>query len=138
MLSVDGLTKRFGGFLAVNQVSFDVRQGEILGLIGLNGSGKSTTFNLIAGTLPRTAQLVRLEDTGMARQMAEYVTHAVLRYLRRFDEYEALQAQRRWKVLDPHPRDSFTVGVLGLGVLSKMSYLVYVPATWLLWLIWRP
>jgi glyoxylate/hydroxypyruvate reductase A len=70
------------------------------------------------GTLPRTAQLVRLEDTGMAPQMAEYVTHAVLRYLRRFDEYEGLQAQRRWKVLDPHPRDTFTVGVLGLGVLG--------------------
>jgi glyoxylate/hydroxypyruvate reductase A len=70
------------------------------------------------GTLPRSAQLVRLEDTGMAPQMAEYVTHAVLRYLRRFDEYERLQAQRRWKVLDPHPRDTFTVGVLGLGVLG--------------------
>jgi glyoxylate/hydroxypyruvate reductase A len=70
------------------------------------------------GTLPRTAQLVRLEDTGMAPQMAEYVTHAVLRYLRRLDEYETLQAQRRWKVLDPHPRDTFTVGVLGLGVLG--------------------
>ena len=70
------------------------------------------------GTLPRTAKLVRLEDTGMAPQMAEYVTHAVLRYMRRFDEYEQLQAQRRWQVLDPHPRETFTVGVLGLGVLG--------------------
>ncbi|MFP3244651.1 MAG: NAD(P)-dependent oxidoreductase, partial [Paraburkholderia sp.] len=70
------------------------------------------------GTLPREAQLVRLEDTGMARQMAEYVTHAVLRYMRRFDEYQALQAQRRWKVLEPHPHGTFTIGVLGLGVLG--------------------
>jgi branched-chain amino acid transport system ATP-binding protein len=54
MLAVDGLTKRFGGFVAVNQVSFAARQGEILGLIGPNGSGKSTTFNLIAGTLRLT------------------------------------------------------------------------------------
>ncbi|CAB3796782.1 Glyoxylate/hydroxypyruvate reductase A [Paraburkholderia ultramafica] len=70
------------------------------------------------GTLPRNAQLIRLEDTGMAPQMAEYVTHAVLRYLRRFDEYQMLQNERRWEVLDPHPRETFTVGVLGLGVLG--------------------
>jgi glyoxylate/hydroxypyruvate reductase A len=70
------------------------------------------------GTLPRSAQLIRLEDTGMAQQMAEYVTHAVLRYLRRFDEYQTLQSERRWEVLDPHPRETFTVGVLGLGVLG--------------------
>jgi glyoxylate/hydroxypyruvate reductase A len=70
------------------------------------------------GTLPRNARLIRLEDTGMGPQMAEYVTHAVLRYLRRFDEYQTLQNERRWHVLDPHPRDTFTVGVLGLGVLG--------------------
>ncbi|WP_207004405.1 2-hydroxyacid dehydrogenase [Trinickia mobilis] len=70
------------------------------------------------GTLPREAALVRLEDTGMAAQMAEYVTYAVLRYMRRFDEYERLQAERRWHVLEPHPRRTFTVGVLGLGVLG--------------------
>jgi glyoxylate/hydroxypyruvate reductase A len=70
------------------------------------------------GTLPRNAQLIRLEDTGMGPQMAEYVTHAVLRYLRRFDEYQTLQNERRWQVLDPHPRETFTVGVLGLGVLG--------------------
>ncbi|MFL9986694.1 2-hydroxyacid dehydrogenase [Paraburkholderia sediminicola] len=70
------------------------------------------------GTLPRSAQLIRLEDTGMALQMAEYVTHAVLRYLRRFGEYQTLQSERRWEVLDPHPRETFTVGVLGLGVLG--------------------
>lgn len=51
MLSVTNLTKRFGGFTAVDRISFALEQGEILGLIGPNGSGKSTTFNLIAGTL---------------------------------------------------------------------------------------
>ncbi|KWF00276.1 2-hydroxyacid dehydrogenase [Burkholderia pseudomultivorans] len=70
------------------------------------------------GTLPRHVPLVRLEDSGMAQQMIEYVTHAVLRYLRRFDEYEALQRARRWQALEPHPRASFTVAVLGLGVLG--------------------
>ncbi|CAB3771949.1 2-hydroxyacid dehydrogenase [Paraburkholderia humisilvae] len=70
------------------------------------------------GALPSDVPLVRLEDSGMAGQMAEYVVHAVLRYLRRFDEYAQLQAEHRWHVLDPHPRESFTVGVLGLGVLG--------------------
>jgi branched-chain amino acid transport system ATP-binding protein len=66
MLSVDGLTKRFGGFLAVSQVSFEARQGEILGLIGPNGSGKSTTFNLIAGNLRPSAGSVRFSGTEIA------------------------------------------------------------------------
>jgi branched-chain amino acid transport system ATP-binding protein len=65
VLEVSGLSKRFGGFLAVNQVSFEVRPGEILGLIGPNGSGKSTTFNLIAGTLRPTAGTVRFEGTDI-------------------------------------------------------------------------
>ena len=59
MLSVQGLTKRFGGFTAVNAVSFELEQGEILGLIGPNGSGKSTTFNLIAGALAPTRGSIR-------------------------------------------------------------------------------
>jgi branched-chain amino acid transport system ATP-binding protein len=52
MLSVAGITKVFGGFKAVDRVSFNLAKGEILGLIGPNGSGKSTIFNLIAGSLP--------------------------------------------------------------------------------------
>jgi branched-chain amino acid transport system ATP-binding protein len=49
VLTVKGLSKRFGGFTAVNALSFELARGEILGLIGPNGSGKSTTFNVIAG-----------------------------------------------------------------------------------------
>ncbi|MGE3739744.1 MAG: ATP-binding cassette domain-containing protein, partial [Geminicoccaceae bacterium] len=47
LLSVQHLTKRFGGLVAVNDVSFDVEEGEILSVIGPNGAGKSTLFKLI-------------------------------------------------------------------------------------------
>ncbi len=74
------------------------------------------------GTLPSDVPLVRLEDTGMATQMAEYAVYAALRYMRRFDEYELAQRQHgshaRWHVLEPHPREAFHVGVLGLGALG--------------------
>ena len=55
LLSVQGLTRRFGGLVAVNDVSFAVEEGEILSLIGPNGAGKSTVFKLIAAFLPPTA-----------------------------------------------------------------------------------
>ena len=61
LLSVQGLTKKFGGFTAVDGVSFGLAQGEILGLIGPNGSGKSTTFNVIAGLYPPSAGSIRLD-----------------------------------------------------------------------------
>ena len=66
MLVVDGLVKRFGGFTAVNNVSFKVEQGEILGLIGPNGSGKSTIFNMLSGTFPPTAGSMRFEGEELA------------------------------------------------------------------------
>ena len=66
LLQVAGLTKRFGGFTAVDNVSFAVGKGEILGLLGPNGSGKSTTFNCVAGMLRPTSGSVRLagEEIG--------------------------------------------------------------------------
>jgi len=49
LLKVENVSKAFGGILAINRVSFDLNQGEVLGLIGPNGAGKSTLFNLISG-----------------------------------------------------------------------------------------
>ncbi len=60
VLDVQAARKEFGGLVAVNDVSFQVRAGEILGLIGPNGAGKSTTFNLVTGVLPATRGEVRL------------------------------------------------------------------------------
>jgi len=58
LLQVDQIRKVFGGLAAVNEVSFEIRVGEVVGLIGPNGAGKSTTFNLISGVLPVTSGTV--------------------------------------------------------------------------------
>jgi branched-chain amino acid transport system ATP-binding protein len=71
LLEVSGLTKRFGGFTAVDNVSFAVGQGEILGLLGPNGSGKSTTFNCIAGMLKPTLGSVKLAGEELAGHSAD-------------------------------------------------------------------
>ena len=60
-LSVDGLSRSFGGVRAVNAVSFEVARGSIMGLIGPNGAGKTTTFNLISGRFPPDSGCVRLD-----------------------------------------------------------------------------
>ncbi|HEU4850713.1 MAG TPA: glyoxylate/hydroxypyruvate reductase A [Telluria sp.] len=62
--------------------------------------------------------IIRLADAGMAIQMAEYVTHAVLGYYRRMPEYEAQAKRGEWKQLPQYRKEDFTVGVLGTGVLG--------------------
>jgi len=75
MLDVSGLTKNFGGFTAINDVSFTVEEGEILGLIGPNGSGKSTTFNCIAGMYAPTAGTIALDGAPIGGLAANQVCH---------------------------------------------------------------
>ena len=75
MLAVESLTKSFDGYLAVKHVSFELRQGEILGLIGPNGSGKSTIFNLISGALRPTAGSIRLDGSEIGGMSADQVCH---------------------------------------------------------------
>lgn len=60
ILQVEGLTRRFGGLIAVNKVDLGVKEGEIVGLLGPNGAGKTTLFNVIAGHLKPSSGRVRL------------------------------------------------------------------------------
>ena len=83
-------------------------------------------FNIGAGVdallqlrLPPGVKVVRLDDAGMAVQMAEYVCHAVIRHFREFDAYERDVAEGKWSFRKPLTRADFPVGVLGLGVLGE-------------------
>lgn len=83
-------------------------------------------FNIGAGVdallklrLPAGMRVVRLDDAGMAVQMAEYVCHAVIRHFREFDAYEADMQSGRWGYRKPRLRSEFPVGVMGLGVLGE-------------------
>jgi branched-chain amino acid transport system ATP-binding protein len=75
VLTVRALTKRFGGFTALHDVSFDVKPGEILGLIGPNGSGKTTCFNCVSGALAPTAGSIRFKGAEIAGLTPDAVCH---------------------------------------------------------------
>ncbi|HEV8307126.1 MAG TPA: ABC transporter ATP-binding protein [Methylomirabilota bacterium] len=75
MLTLTGLTRRFGGFTALNRVGFEVGEGEILGLIGPNGSGKTTLFNCVSGALRPSAGSIRFRGEEIAGFTPDVVCH---------------------------------------------------------------
>ncbi|MCI0546609.1 MAG: ABC transporter ATP-binding protein, partial [Candidatus Rokubacteria bacterium] len=75
MLVVRDVVKRFGGFAALNGVTFEVAEGEILGLIGPNGSGKTTLFNCIAGALTPTAGSIRFRGEELSGFTPDAICH---------------------------------------------------------------
>ncbi|MBI2769417.1 MAG: glyoxylate/hydroxypyruvate reductase A [Burkholderiales bacterium] len=88
--------------------------------------GLKGIFNIGAGVdalmklkLPAGARVVRIDDGGMAVQMAEFVSHAVIRHFRELDAYQADVAQAKWSFRRPHQRKDFPVGIMGLGVLGE-------------------
>jgi branched-chain amino acid transport system ATP-binding protein len=74
MLEVIGVTKKFGGLVANNNVSFRQEEGEIMGVIGSNGSGKTTMFNMITGFLRPTSGEIRF----LGEDMSRYRTHEIV------------------------------------------------------------
>ncbi len=94
-LQVQGLSKSFGGLKAVDNVTFQVEQGEIIGLIGPNGSGQTTTLNLLTGFLKPTSGQVtfRNEDvTGFSRpRMCQKGVARTFQIVKPFLEFTALQ-----------------------------------------------
>jgi ABC-2 type transport system ATP-binding protein len=70
VVQVRDLVRRFGSFVAVDHVSFDVQRGEIFGLLGPNGAGKTTTFRMLCGLLPATSGTLRVAGVDLRRARA--------------------------------------------------------------------
>ena len=84
--------------------------------IFITGAGVDGIMKFEAALPP--VPIIRLGDAGMAVQMAEYVAYAVLRYFRRFDEYEAQAKSGVWRQLPQYDKNDFSIGLLGTGVLG--------------------
>ena len=67
VVEVHDLVRKFGSFIAVNHVSFEVHSGEIFGLLGPNGAGKTTTFRMLCGLLPATSGTLRVAGADLGR-----------------------------------------------------------------------
>ncbi|XVJ68274.1 MAG: glyoxylate/hydroxypyruvate reductase A [Rhizobacter sp.] len=87
--------------------------------VGAGADGLLEALRSPEANIPGNLPLIRLEDAGMASQMVDYVVHAVLHYFRRFDVYHAQQQASRWFQLPPPDKETFEVGILGLGVLGS-------------------
>jgi drug efflux transport system ATP-binding protein len=79
VIRVDGLRRRFGDFWAVDGVDFQIRRGEIFGLLGANGAGKTTTFRMLCGLLPPSAG--HLEVAGLDLRHAASAARARIGYM---------------------------------------------------------
>jgi ABC-2 type transport system ATP-binding protein len=110
-IEVRGLTRRFGVFVAVDNLSFDVRQGEIFGFLGSNGAGKSTTIRMLCGLLEPTAGTALVGGTDVKRD-PEAVKARIGYMSQRFSLYELLTVDQNIR---------FWGGIYGLdaGQLSK-------------------
>src|SRR6187401_2159792 len=88
-ITVQHLTRRFGDFLAVDDVNFDVREGEIFGFLGANGAGKSTTIRMLCGLLKPTSGTALVGGVDVTRD-PEGVKRRIGYMSQRFSLYELL------------------------------------------------
>jgi drug efflux transport system ATP-binding protein len=88
-IEVKELTRRFGAFVAVDRVTFDVKQGEVFGFLGANGAGKTTAIRMLIGLLQPTGGAARVAGYDVAKQ-AEEVKRSIGYMSQRFSLYEDL------------------------------------------------
>lgn len=140
VLRVQGVTKRFGGLVAVSDMTFDVHRNEVLGLIGPNGSGKSTMINMISGTFAPTAGSIAIDGREIAGKPAHRIaqlgvarTFQLVRLLPELSVVENVVAgaafghRRRWGAdADRFARDLLERVGLGGAMTMPVSALTYI------------
>lgn len=108
MIKVEHLTKRYGEFMAINDLSFEIEEGHVYGFLGPNGAGKSTTMNIMTGCLSATAGYVRIggydifEEPDKAKRLIGYLpeqpplymNETPLEYLKFVGEAKGLKGKR--------------------------------------------
>jgi branched-chain amino acid transport system ATP-binding protein len=126
LLDVRGMSRKFGGLVAVNNVSFSVRKGEIFGLIGPNGAGKTTLFNLITGlTPPSSGTLVYRGEqiTGLRpHRIAAKGIARTFQNIRLFGNLSALQNVMIGQHV--HTRGGVLSGVFGLPASRREEHAI--------------
>jgi len=117
LLEVQELSRRFGGLLALDRVSFAVQPGEIFGLIGPNGAGKTTLFNLISGVTPPSSGAVLWQGTLITGRPPDQLNRLGLaRTFQNLRLFEGLSVLDNLLVaLHHHPRSSALDGLLSSG-----------------------
>lgn len=143
VIQVENLSRQFGKFIAVNNISFNVKRGEIFGLLGANGAGKSTTFRMLCGLLPvssghlaiagkdlRTASASARGRIGyMAQKFSLYSHLSVQQNLQFFSSAYGLRRQQQkqrieWALttfeLEPYRNNN--AGELPLGFKQRLSF----------------
>jgi len=143
VIKVHDLERRFGDFVAVKGIKFVVRRGEIFGLLGANGAGKSTTFRMLCGLLPstggtlsvaghdlRTASAQARQNIGyMAQKFSLYTNLSVMQNLRFFARAYGLNKRRQseriqWalEIFELAPYQSMNAGELPQGYKQRLSF----------------
>lgn len=120
MLSISEATRRFGGLIAVNGISFDVAEREIVGVIGPNGAGKTTFFNLVSGAIPLSSGKIVFDGRVIAGLPPHRIAHLgigrTFQIVRPFGDLSVLDNVRAG--LAASPCRTF-VGALGLSRRDK-------------------
>jgi branched-chain amino acid transport system ATP-binding protein len=116
ILETRDITKKFGGLVAVNRVSLNVCEGEIVGLIGPNGAGKTTYLNSIAGTFKPTEGMVSFRGKKMTGYSADVLCRAGM--------------SRTFQISQPFPKLTALENVMVATVFGNQSGNVFDPVVW--------